>query len=90
MKTFILSIIASFVLGFCGTALAEAVVTTTTDEYGVPITVEQDSYTVAPPAYYYYSGHRCYTKHRSDISANFLGLHAGVGGGGDIYCYPYP
>ncbi len=91
MKTLLLSIMASCLFSICGVALAETVVTTTTDEYGVPITVEQDTYTVTPPAYYYYSGHRCYTKQRSDLSVNFLGLHAGVGGSGsDVYCYPYP
>lgn len=59
-------------------------------EYGVPIVVQKDVYTVAEPNYYYYEGHRCYTKERPDLGVNFLGLKAGIDGSSQIYCYPYP
>lgn len=60
---------------------------------GVPIDVDSSAQTytvVTKPDYYYYSGHRCYQEKRPDLGVNVLGLHAGVGGGTEIYCYPYP
>ncbi len=86
MKKIIMAAIF-YALSFSTVTFADTVTTTT--EYGVPIVVQKDSYTVRDPDYYYYEGHRCYTKERSDIGVNFLGLKAGVSGGTSIYCYPY-
>lgn len=86
MKNFILTVAFYLVLGASAATFAETVVET----YGVPIVVEKDTYVTRQPDYYYYEGHRCYTKERPDIGVNFLGLKAGVGGGSEIYCYPYP
>ena len=86
MKTFLYITLVSLAIGVCGIAFADTV----TAEVGVPITVTNDTYTVAPPDYYYYTGHRCYTKERPEIGASFLGLKASVGGSEQIYCYPYP
>jgi len=85
MKRLMLIAIFFFTLGLSAVSHAETVV-----EYGVPIVVEKNTYVTHDPAYYYYEGHRCYTKERPDIGVNFLGLRAGVGTGHDIYCYPYP
>ncbi|MHB1948240.1 MAG: hypothetical protein ACYCQI_09020 [Gammaproteobacteria bacterium] len=89
MRNFIFTLLIAIV-GFSASA-AFADTTVVEQGYGVPITVQKDVYTVQDPDYYYYSGHRCYTKERPDIGVSFLGLHAGVGGGSsEIYCYNYP
>lgn len=86
MKKLLFSTMLFAAIAFSGAAFADEVV-----EYGAPITVTHRTYTVVQPGYYYYTGHRCYTKERPDIGVNFLGLSAGVGSEHSrIYCYPYP
>ena len=94
MKKLLSSLIVGSLISISLPALADTAVIAT-DADGAPITVTNDSYVVthemAKPKYYYYSGHRCYAEKRSEaVGVNFFTLHAGVGGGTDIYCYPYP
>lgn len=90
MKTYIFLFMSLVALASTNSVFAD---TTVVEEVGVPITVDSNTntYTVTTnPDYYYYSGHRCYVKERPDLGVNVLGLQAGVSGGTEIYCYPYP
>lgn len=87
MKTCILNFAILIMFAFSVTAFADEEVV----EVGVPIVVTGETYTVVEkPDYYYYQGHRCYVEKREGVGVNFLGLRAGVDGGSEIYCYPYP
>jgi hypothetical protein len=83
MKKLISTVVAVALVGLSGVVIAD------TEEVGVPIAVQNGSYTVVSnPDYYYYTGHRCYVERRPGVGVNVLGLRAGVGGGRKIYCYP--
>lgn len=86
MKTIFCSL---FLIFFMNLTVANAAVVIE-EGVGVPITVENGMYRVNDPDYYYYSGYRCYHQKRDMAGVNFLGLHAGVEGGRDVYCYPHP